>query len=435
MIRPPRAPRAPRAAAGGPAVAYLASHYPALSHTFIEREVLALRERGVRVETFTVHAAPADAPFPAVTRAEAQRTTALLGRRPAAYLRAFAHLLRTAPLAYVAGIRAALASGPWRPRAKVWQLFYLAEAVVLVTELERRGIHHIHVHHANNAADVARLAVVVGRAAHGPAAGWRWTLSMHGPTEFADVVGHDLAAKVRSADAVACISDFCRAELTRLVEPAHVAKMQIVRMSVSTDAYPAMGQERAARDAGPVRVLFVGRLVPEKGPDLLVEAVHRLRQEGTGVEAAIIGQGPLADALRAQVERLDVAGQVRLVGPVGQAELPDWYRWADVFCLPSYAEGVPVVLMEAMATELPVVTTRITGIPELVEDGLSGVLVTPGRVEELASAIARLAQSPTVRHEMGVRGRERVTRAFSPGVNAELLVDAIGLHAGDGVPA
>ena len=421
-------------ASGAPAVAYLASHYPALSHTFIEREVIALREQGVDVHTFTVHPAASDAPFPEVTRAEAARTTSILHRPRREYLAAFGDLLRTAPTAYLAGLLAALRTGPWRPRAKLWQLFYLAEAIVLVGDLRRRGIRHIHVHHANNAADIARLAVVVGRAVDGPAAGWRWTLSMHGPTEFADVVGHDLAAKVRSADAVACISDFCRAELTQLVEPAHVAKMQIVRMSVSSDAYPAMGQQRAERQGGPVRVLFVGRLVPEKGPDLLVEAVHRLRADGTDVEAAIIGQGPLAESLREQVARLGLADAVRLVGPVGQAELPGWYRWADLFCLPSYAEGVPVVLMEAMATELPVVTTRIAGIPELVQDGESGVLVTPGRVDDVVAAIASLAgpESAARRRAMGVRGRERVARVFNPRTNAELLVDAIGLRADAG---
>jgi colanic acid/amylovoran biosynthesis glycosyltransferase len=405
-----------------PPVAFLVSAYPALSHAFIEREVVALRAAGVQVETFTVRGPDADAALSAVSRAEAERTTALLGQPPAAYAGALLELVRTRPTALLRGLATAWTSGPRTARAKLWQHFYLVEAALLVQHLRRRGVRHVHVHFANNGADVARLAVALGRAVDGAGAGWRWTFSMHGPTEFTDPVGHDLAAKVRSADAVACISDYCRDELGALVGAGETDHLGLVRMGVDVTRFAPAAERRAARAPGPLRLLFVGRLVPEKGPSDLLAAVARLRAAGRDLDVVVVGNGPLREQLAAEVAAQGLQDVVRLLGPVGQDDLPAWYEWADVFCLPSYAEGVPVVLMEAMATQLPVVTTRIAGIPELVRDGDTGLLVEPGRPELVAAAVERLAAAPAERAELGRRARRRIVEEFQPAENAERLV-------------
>ncbi|MEW9265910.1 glycosyltransferase [Kineococcus endophyticus] len=371
----------------GPAVAYLVSEYPTLSHAFIENEVEALRAAGVRVHTFSVRPTSPAQHRSDRSRDEAATTTVLLDRARVREAAGAGLAAARRPRGLVAGLALAARSGPAAVKGRVWQGFYLAEAAVLLEEMRRLGLRHLHVHFANNGADVARLVVAMGRAQDGPDSGWRWTMSMHGPTEFEAVDAFDLPAKVRSADAVACISDFCRGQLMRHTSPEHWRKLGLVRMAVDVDRFGDRTSDRAGRPAGPLRILFVGRLVPEKGPSVLLDAVAHLRSapDPLDVEVRIVGAGPLADELRRQSVDQGTADRVTLVGPLGNEELPDQYAWADVFCLPSFAEGVPVVLMEAMATGLPVVTTAIAGIPELVRDGVTGRLVPPGRVDQLAS--------------------------------------------------
>ena len=405
-------------------VAYLVSQYPTLSHAFIEREVAALRERGVEVSTFSVRPTGAADWRSETARREGEQTFALLGAPARNYAAAHARLLREAPRAWRAGMRAAMSAGPGGPRGRVWQGFYLTEAVVLLEQMRRRGLRHLHVHFANNGADVARLVTAMGCALDGPGS-WRWTLSMHGPTEFTDPAGHDLAAKTRSAAAVACISDYCRGQLLGLLgadAADHAAKMRIVRMSVDGTRYPAGAAARLARPAGPLRVLFVGRLVPEKAPETLVAATAELLRRGVEATVRIVGEGPSRPALQRQVREAGLQEWVHLLGGVGQDDLPAQYAWADVFCLPSRAEGVPAVLMEAMSTELPTVTTRIAGIPELVADEVTGLLVEPGRVGAVADALQRLAADGGLRAAMGRAGRRVVLEEFDPQRNAERLL-------------
>ncbi|MEJ5914125.1 glycosyltransferase [Pseudokineococcus sp. 1T1Z-3] len=410
-----------------PALALLVSRYPALSHTFVEREVTALRELGCRVVTFTVRPPEAHEVRSEHARAERSRTTALVGAPAGHYVRAQLAAARRSPLGWLASVRRSVSRGPATLRGRLWQLFYLAEAGVLLESMRAADLTHVHVHLANSGADVARAAVDLGRATD-PGRAWSWSLGMHGPTELEDVVGHDLPAKVASASAVACISDFCRSQLMRHSEQEVWPRLGLVRMGVDVDAYPGRADERAARAPGPLRVLFVGRLVPEKGPGVLLDALGRLVAQGVDVQCRVAGAGPLAGSLSTAVARGPLAGRVELLGPVGQDDMPALHAWADVFCLPSFAEGVPVVLMEAMSSELPVVSTRIAGIPELVEDGVTGRLVTPGRADLLAEAIASLTEEP-LRHKLGRAGRERVVEEFQPLPNARRL---LGLLHGSG---
>ncbi len=407
---------------GGVRVAYLVSQYPALSHAFIEREVLALREAGAEVRTFTVRRCPPAELLSAEMRREAVRTTALLGESRASYLRGLAWYGRSAgPASLVAAVGAAVSAGRGGPRARIWQAFYLVEAVRLVAAMRAAGLRHVHVHFANNGADVARLACVLGnglRTEHDPEP-WTWSFSMHGPTEFESPEAHDLSGKTRDAAFVACISEYARDRLAGYLPPQQRPRLAIVHMGVDVDRFPAAADERRARPAGPLRVLFVGRLVEEKGPDVLLEALARL---GLPFVAKVVGAGPLAGDLAALVRGRGLSAQVELLGGRGQDELPDLYRWADVFCLPSSREGVPVVLMEAMASELPVVTTAVAGIPELVTDRTSGRFVDPGDPDGLAAVLRELAGDADRRAALGRAGRRTVQRSFTAGPNAQVLL-------------
>lgn len=391
-------------------VAYLVSQYPAPSNIFIEREVEGLRSVGAQVHTFSVRPTPPDLLLSPLMKEEAARTKILQeDRREVA--RAVARLSARRPGVAARVLAEALRTGERRLKNRTWQVFYLAEAAVLYEEMRRRGLRHLHVHFGNNAADIARLVVALGRAEDGDDSAWRWSLTMHGPTEFEAVAHFDLAAKVRSATGVACISDFTRSQLMRLVEPEVWPSLQVIRMSVDMDRWTP---PPVARDhSGPLRVLSVGRLVPEKGAPVLLEALATLRRAGVATEAKLVGAGELESLLAQRIVLAGLDDTVELTGLMGQDELPALFHWADVFCLPSFQEGLPVVLLEAMATELPVVTTSVAGIPELVTDGVNGRLLPAGRADLISQALTELAADPRLRERLGCAGRQRIREEFS----------------------
>jgi glycosyltransferase involved in cell wall biosynthesis len=408
----------------GGGVAYVVGRYPAVSHAFVTREVLALRAAGVRVETVSVHRAGAEEVLSGVDRAEAARTYALLPPRPLELLRAHLRALAS-PLAYTRTLARALRSGPAGLRGKVWRLFYFAEAILLWRHCRRRGICHIHAHHLNQASDAAMLAVRYANAA-GASPAWTWSFTMHGPNELYDVSRFQLAEKAASAAAVVCISDFARSQVMGFAPEAAWPRFQVVHCGLDPTEFDRDGA--GPPPPGAFRVLYVGRLVPFKGQAILLEAIASLRSSGLDARLTLIGDGPSRQDLQRRAAELGLGDAVDFAGAVGQDEIRAHYAAADAFCLPSFAEGVPVVLMEAMAMRLPVVTTRIMGISELVDDGDNGLLVRPGRADELVAALGRLARDPELRSRLGDRGREKVVAEFDvreSGVRLALLFRAV----------
>jgi glycosyltransferase involved in cell wall biosynthesis len=231
---------------------------------------------------------------------------------------------------------------------------------------------------------------------------------MHGPTELHEMTRFNLARKVAAADLVVCISDFCRAQLMAITEPGLWPKLVVVHCGVEPDELPVRGSGRVAG----AHILSVGRLVPEKAQSVLLDAIAGLVERGIEVSATVVGDGPDMSRLVAQCAALGLDQRVTFTGALGQDQLRGRWERADVFCLPSFDEGVPVVLMEAMACGIPVVTTRIAGIPELVDDGVNGVLVPPGRADLLAAALEALLNDPETCRRLGAAGRETVVREF-----------------------
>jgi glycosyltransferase involved in cell wall biosynthesis len=291
--------------------------------------------------------------------------------------------------------------------------------------MSRRGLRHLHVHFANNGADIARLVTTVGTAVDGEDVRWTWSLMMHGSTEFEDRAQHDLPSKFASAVAVACISDYTRSQVMRDLPPRDWGKVRLVRTSVDNVRFrPAeTGRVRAADE--PLRIVTVGRLVPVKGIPLLIEGLEQMAAEGVHASLTVVGSGPLADDLTALVQHKGLQEVVQFTGAMSQDHLPELYRDHDVFCLPSFNEGIPVVIMEAMASGLAVVTTAITGIPELVRDGETGRLVTAGRADQLAQVLAELAGDPAECRRLGERARLAVVRDHDAETNAHLLLDLL----------
>jgi colanic acid/amylovoran biosynthesis glycosyltransferase len=383
-------------------VAYLVSRYPAISHAFVQREVLALRDAGVQVHTFALRRAADSDVLSPVDQAERDATYAIQPVRWGRLLADHARALVTRPGAYAKTLAHAVRLGSGA-RGRLWQLFYFAEAIAVWAEMRRRGLRHVHVHFANPAADVAMLATEFG------GDDWRWSLTLHGPAEFFEVRGNRLPEKLESAAFVACASDWSRSQAMSLAPAAVWPRFVVVRGGVDAAQWHAPEREPNSR----LEILNVGRLAPVKGQALLIDAIGRLRDDGLDVRARIVGDGPERDALQRHIDELALSDAVELTGAVGQDRIRELYAQADVFCLPSFREGLPFVLIEALSMELGVVATRIMGIPELVSDGEAGLLVTPGRVDELAGALAELARDPDHRRRLGAAGRATVERDYA----------------------
>lgn len=390
-------------------VAYVVSRYPLVSHTFIVREVQELRRQGVAVDTFTVRRTDEHELPEGEHRRELATTFALRPIAPLRLAAAHARALVRAPGAYVAALREAWQQAPPGLRGRLWGLFYFAQAIVLAAECERRGITHVHAHHANVASDVAMLAALYGRCSGSSPRTWSFT--MHGPTEFFDVNFFRPGAKAERAEFVVCISEYCRSQLMSLSSPDCWARMHVVHCGVETELIAPADRPPPDRE-GAFRVLNVGRLAPVKGQAVLLDAIAALARDGRDVELLVVGDGPERAALERAAGGLELNGRVRLLGARSAEETLALYQQADAFCLTSFAEGLPVVLMEALAAGLPSVATRIMGVPELIEDGRTGLLVTPGRADEVAAALARLADDADLRSRLAAAGRKKVEAEF-----------------------
>jgi colanic acid/amylovoran biosynthesis glycosyltransferase len=423
-----------------PRLAYLTTRYPALSHTFIEREVQALRRLGAEVQTISLRSASGEHLISPAKRAAARTTYAVRPPHWGDVLRAHANALLFHPRAYAATLAEALSLARCGPRGALWQLFYFAEALVVWSRCREGGAEHIHAHHGSAPADVALLVAALGRrAGEGPRS---WSLTVHGPAELSDMRLFGLAAKAARADAVVCISEFARSQVMALLDERDWHKLRVVHCGVDPAAYAAavlrprpvvaLAERRAqrgglaARRQGRAQLLCVGRLVAEKGHAVLLEALAVLAREGRDVEALIVGSGPQRDALERQAARLGIEERVIFCGALAPEEVAARYAQARVFCSPSFAEGVPVVLMEAMASGCPVIATAIAGVRELVRDGDTGLLVTPGSSRELAVAIGLLLDSPELCEELARAARAHVCREFDVDRSALALLDVFG---------
>jgi colanic acid/amylovoran biosynthesis glycosyltransferase len=402
-------------------IGYLASHYPAVSHRFLLREVQALRRCGVEVETFSIHRTPPSEALAQSDRDEARNTHAVLPPRWLSLLSSHAAAFVRAPGRYLSALRFAVQRANPGLRGRLWGLFYFVEAMSIWAAARRRKVHHLHVAFADGASDVALLVTRFGGEL------WSWSIAVHGPVEFYDVEFNHLAEKLAAARFAVAISDFGRSQLMTFSPEGRWKDIHVVHCGIDP-AESAPQHERPAR-AEP-EILCVGRLVHRKGQSLLIEACAALLQRGIAVRLTLVGDGPKRAELETLAEALGVRERVTFAGSVGHDDILPRFRAADVFCLPSFSEGVPVVLMEAMAQSVPVVTTQVMGIPELVQDEHSGLLVAPGRVDLLTEALARLVQDRTLSERLGAAGRAKVLAEFDVNGSARrlsaVLVETLG---------
>jgi colanic acid/amylovoran biosynthesis glycosyltransferase len=243
-------------------------------------------------------------------------------------------------------------------------------------------------------------------------------MTIHGPDEFNDPAGFLLREKVAAASFVCAISAYGRSQLARVSTSEHWDKIEVAPLGVDAGIF-APRTFRAAPE--PLEIACVGRLAPAKAQRVLIGALSRLVRQGRSIRVRFVGDGPDRRVLEKEAAALGLTGRIAFEGSVNHDRVRDIYRETDVFALASFAEGVPVVLMEAMAMEIPCVATWITGIPELIRSELDGLLVPPADEEALACAIARLQDDPALRERLGKAGRLRVIEKYDLGANVRRL--------------
>jgi colanic acid/amylovoran biosynthesis glycosyltransferase len=392
-----------------PKLAYLASEYPGISHTFIFREIQGVRSLGFNVSTASIRR-PANLSM--MTGHEKQDAEETLYIKDTARLKALGvhvGLFFRRPQGYLKMLSQALTFSRRGPRNILKGLAYFAEAGILLQWMRHRDIRHVHVHFGNPAATVAMIAAGYGTI--------DYSLSIHGPDIFYDVTNNLLPEKVKNAKFVRCISYFCQSQVMRLAPYDYWDRFNIVRCGVDLNIF----ESRPDPGNAVPHILCVGRLVPAKGQHILVAAAGRLKAKGIPFHLTFVGPGEDLSSLETLARNLDIIDQVTFTGAVGQAEVHKYYDRADVFVLPSFAEGVPVVLMEAMAKEIACISTHITGIPELISDGVDGLLVTPGNVDELTKTLIMVLNDPEGRRNIGRQARHKIAVSYNLPVNCEAM--------------
>lgn len=374
-------------------VAYLVNQYPKTSHSFIRREIAALERLGVQVERFTIRRVSEGLPD-GRDQAEAAITNVLLDGPKV--LSESMSTVAASPAAVAAALRetTTLARAASTNRSKY--LAYLAEAATLCSMLKDTGITHVHAHFGTNSATVALLWSILS--------GGTYSMTVHGPEEFDSPAALSLGRKVSASAFTVAISDFCRSQLCRWTPYEDWGKIVKVRCAVDSTYLasppPAMPSSR--------RFLFVGRLSEQKAPMLLLEAaIEALKVRS--FELVFIGDGDFRSMMERRIAGAGVSSSIKMHGWGSGDEVRRELERSQVLVLPSFAEGLPVVIMESLATGRPVITTTVAGIPELVRTGENGWLVPPGNTDALVSALVSAADTPVeTLAAMGRAGREAV---------------------------
>ena len=393
-----------------PAIAYVVAQYPAVNHTYILREVATLRALGLDVRVASVRRP--DRPLEKLSeeeRAEAERTFYV---KPQAAASLFAPHLKTLfrhPSRYLKGLAYTLRLCAGQPQKAAHKLMYFTEALILYGWMERNSLGHAHSHFASNVCLLARTAFPL-----------TMSLTIHGPEEFEDPKGFRLSEKLGKSLFVAAISNYARSQLMRVAPYEEWQKIEVSPLGVDPEVF---APRRFREQPAPFEVICVGRLAPVKAHHILIGAIDRLVREGREVRLRIVGDGTTRAGLEEDARRRALDSQVVFEGALNQDRVRELYARADAFALASFAEGVPVVLMEAMAMEIPCVATCINGVPELIRDRVDGLLVAPSDEEALARALASLMDDADLRRRLGEAGRRRVVEHYHLARNSARLAE------------
>lgn len=428
-------------------VAVILSRFPTVTETFILREIDEMERQGQPVRLVPlIHDDPPVVHEDARPWTRRALFTRLLSPR---IVQANLRALRRDPRAYLSAVGTLLAGTLESPDFLVRSLALFPKAVYLARRLESEGIRHVHAHYATHPATVAWVIASL--------TDLTFSVTAHAHDIFVDRTF--LEEKLGEAAFVRVISEFNRDYLLSRLPSLDPAKVRVVHVGVDVDRYAATsggegeldprsdgddthlaggldGGDGSDSGEGAPLVLSVASLRPYKGIAVLLEVCYLLRGTGLDLRCAVAGDGPLREELEALLVAYGLEDRVRLLGAVPETTVRELLSRASVFVLPSRVQedgqmdGIPVALMEAMAAGVPVVASDISGVPELVEDQRSGILVPPGDAEAVATAVRALLASPGAALRMGARGRERVRRAFELEGTVIRLLELLEDHVG-----
>jgi colanic acid/amylovoran biosynthesis glycosyltransferase len=402
----------------GRRVAYLLNQYPMVSQTFIRREIRELERQGFIVERMAVRGWDVDL-VDADDLQERSRTRYLLRGGMVQLLLSVAKVALRRPLPFARACLAALRLSRSADRPLPYHAAYLAEACLAFEWLQASKCDHVHAHFGTNSAEVALLTHILG----GPP----YSFTVHGPDEFDRGVYLHLDEKIKRSKFVVAVNSFCRSQMFRRVDRSSWPKIKVVHCGLDQD----YTDTPATEPRQPPQFVCVGRLSEQKGQLLLLEAFHRIA--GTfDCHLVLAGDGEMRRELEERIRTLGLQARVTITGWLTGDEVRRAIQGARVFVLPSFAESLPVVIMEAMALRRPVISTYVAGIPELVLPGATGWLVPAGSVDQLAAAMAESLTLPAeAMARMGEAGRKRVVERHSIEQEARKLAHLISTNSVD----
>jgi len=397
-------------------ICYIIGTYPNVTTTFIDREIRVLRQWGLTVRLLAVRQPPAHSALSAEQRVYQRQVIYLLPISWPSFLWGNLRYLASRPLIYLDTMCYLVSRRHPDLRSRLWTLFHFAEGVYAAHLLRKEQIQHLHAHFLDRA---ATIALVAGRLLGVP-----YSLTAHANSIY--VKPTLLPEKMSHAKSVATISEYNREHLTQTLAEAQLeGSIHVVHVGLDGDAYT----RALPAGQGQPLVFSVGRLTEKKGFPVLVAACGLLKEQGYRFTCEIVGQGPQRSELEATIRELGLGDTVLLRGAMPHDAVKELYQRAGVFVLPCVIardgdrDGIPTVLMEAMAMQVPVVSTKLSGIPELIQDGENGLLVAPGDAAALASALGRLFDDPALRAELGSRGRTKVLADFDLERNTRRLYE------------
>lgn len=396
---------------GAPSVAYLVNLYPKISHSFVRREIQALESLGVTVDRYAIRRT--DEPLvDAADRQELHKTRVLLDLGGPRLLRSTFFAAVRRPFRFLEALALALRTGIGSERGLLRHVFYFVEACALLDLLQVDPVDHIHAHFGTNATAVAMYCAALG----GPG----YSFTAHGTESFEDPGGVRLGIKAKRARFVVGVCEYGRKGLIEASPGIDPRRVHVIRCGLD-ELFTSGPPPRAAEGN---QLVLVGRLSPEKGHRVLLEAAARLQHEGLDFRIVLVGDGDLRPEIERLIEKASLTDRVHIAGWQDAAGVRNILAESRALVLASFGEGLPVVIMEAMAMGRPVVGTDVGGVGELVIDSETGWLVPPGDPEALGDAMKRALQTPDdAVSEMGARARERVLRMHDVRHEAARLAD------------
>lgn len=393
-------------------VAYLVNQYPAVSHSFIRREIAALESAGAAVKRFSIRKPESHLPD-LLDQEERSKTKVVLSVSSWRLIASVFWLLAMRPKRFINSLIVALQNVQGSVKDFMRRLAYLAEAAELVRQFELDPIDHLHAHFGTNPAFVARLVFRLG----GPS----YSFTAHGPDEFDRPEELNLAGKIADARFAVAISNFGQSQMMRWSDPTHWGSIKVVRCGLDDSFLKAEPSPIPSRPM----LCCIARLSSQKGLPILIQAAAIVKKKGVQFEIAVVGDGELRQSLEDELVNYKLQEEVRFLGWKSSAEVQRQITESRALLLPSFGEGLPVVIMEAFSLGRPVIATRIAGIPELVNEEC-GWIVSPGSAVELADAMVEALAAPIARIErLGAEGRSRVRRMHDSRSNALYLKSLI----------